>query len=103
MICDMHVQDSWNIRGEENQASFFYTFVSEANVYIKIYMYCFLYKIYVDCNQAVARAHVASLGGNALLLHRMIPQESGGRLSRNQVRSIEGRHLTAIYVDSFYW
>ena len=83
MICDMHVQDSWNIRGEENQASFFYTFVSEAN--------------------AVARAHVASLGGNALLLQRMIPQESGGRLSRNQVRSIEGRHLTAIYVDSFYW
>jgi len=59
------IKDSWNVRGEGAQAAFFYNFISEAN--------------------AVARSHVAALGGNALLMHRVVPQESGGRLSRNQV------------------
>lgn len=52
------------MRGEGQLGSFFYLLLSEVN--------------------AIARAHVTSLGGNALLCHRLVPQEAGGKASRNQ-------------------
>ena len=53
------MKDSWSIRGEAGGSleSFYYRFISEVN--------------------ASARAHVAALGGNALLCHAIVPQESG--------------------------
>lgn len=34
---------------------------------------------------AVIRSHVAALGGNALLSYRLLPQETGGKVYKNQV------------------
>jgi hypothetical protein len=67
------VKDSWAERGEGSLEPFFFLLISQA--------------------QAVARAQVASLGGNALLCYRMVSQESGGKVSRNQnytILSISG-------------
>ena len=58
------IKDAWTVRGEGQLGSFFYLLLSEVN--------------------AIARAHVTSLGGNALLCHRLVPQEAGGKASRNQ-------------------
>lgn len=58
------IKDAWTVRGEGLLSSFFFLFISEVN--------------------AVAQAHVAALGGNALLCHRVTPQEAGGKASRNQ-------------------
>eukprot|EP01038_Epipyxis_sp_PR26KG_P009930 gene9930-13358_t len=73
------IKDSWSIRGEGALGAFFYLFISEAN--------------------AVARSQVAALGGNALLCHRLIPQESGGRVSRNQVYNMLSVTGDAVLVD----
>lgn len=58
------IKDAWTVRSEGMLGSFFYLLLSEVN--------------------AVARSQVAALGGNALLCHRLVPQEAGGRSSRNQ-------------------
>jgi hypothetical protein len=61
------------------QAAFLYNFISEAN--------------------AVARAQVAALGGNALLMHRVVPQESGGRLSRSQAYNMFSVTGDAVFIE----
>jgi hypothetical protein len=48
--------------------SFYYSFITEIN--------------------ACARAQVAALGGNGLLCHTIVPQESGGRHQRNNTYSM---------------
>lgn len=67
------------VRGEEHLDSFFYGFFSEVN--------------------AIARAHVAALGGNALLCHRVVLQESGGRMYRNQAYNLVSVTGDAVLVD----
>ena len=59
----LFIKDSWTGRLEGSFETFLYSLIAEAN--------------------AVSRAHVAALGGNALLCHRLVPQESGGRTYRN--------------------
>ncbi len=59
--------------------SFYYRFISEVN--------------------ASARAHVAALGGNALLCHAIVPQESGGRAYRNHSYTLMSVIGDAVMVD----
>jgi uncharacterized protein YbjQ (UPF0145 family) len=57
------IKDSWSIRDGPFD-TFLHSFIAESN--------------------AIAKAQVAALGGNALICHRFMPQESGGRNHRNQ-------------------
>eukprot|EP01039_Chlorochromonas_danica_P008191 gene8189-9036_t len=58
------IKDSWSARGEDSLGSYAHLVLSEVN--------------------ALARAHVAALGGNALLCYNLVPQEAGGRVARSQ-------------------
>jgi len=73
------VKDSWAERGEGSLEPFFFLLISQA--------------------QAVARAQVASLGGNALLCYRMVSQESGGKVSRNQNYTILSISGDCVFLD----
>ncbi|CAM9828810.1 unnamed protein product, partial [Phaeothamnion confervicola] len=58
------IKESWSAAaGGGGVAGFFQVFMTEVN--------------------AVVRAHVAALGGNAMLSYRLRPQESGGKTSKN--------------------
>lgn len=58
----------------------------------------FFYLLLSEVN-AAARTHVAALGGNALLCHRLVPQEAGGKVARSQGYTMFSISGDAVFVE----
>jgi len=62
------IKESFSIKSPSAVGHFFHQYLTEAN--------------------AIARDHVASVGGNALLNYRLYTHESGGKVSKNEIYSM---------------